>query len=118
MLIADSQVHIWTSGTPVHIHRQVSHYTKDELLKDMNEAGVDRVLLHPPSWDPIANEVATPQHFGESSLTGPAPDLHLEEPILRRHVPLREEDVVRGTGVDVRHAPPIATHLDRAVESR
>ena len=58
MLIADSQVHIWTSGTPVHIHRQVSHYTKDELLNDMNEAGVDRVLLHPPSWDRKANEVA------------------------------------------------------------
>ncbi len=58
MLIADAQVHIWTSGTPVHVHRQVSHYTKDELLKDMDEAGVDRVLLHPPSWDVRANEVA------------------------------------------------------------
>jgi predicted TIM-barrel fold metal-dependent hydrolase len=58
MLIVDSQVHIWESGTPVHIHRQVSHYTKDELLRDMNEAGVDRVVLHPPSWDPRANEVA------------------------------------------------------------
>jgi predicted TIM-barrel fold metal-dependent hydrolase len=58
MLIADSQVHIWTSGTPVHIHRQVSHYTKDELLKDMDEAGIDRVLLHPPSWDEKANEIA------------------------------------------------------------
>lgn len=58
MLIADAQVHIWTSGTPVHIHRQVSHYTKDELLRDMDAAGVNRVLLHPPSWDVIANEVA------------------------------------------------------------
>ncbi|HYC44975.1 MAG TPA: amidohydrolase family protein [Burkholderiales bacterium] len=58
MLIVDSQVHIWASGTPVHVHRQVSHYTKDELLRDMNEAGVDRAVLHPPSWDPRANEVA------------------------------------------------------------
>jgi len=58
MLIVDSQVHIWESGTPVHIHRQVSHYTKDELLRDMDEAGVDRVVLHPPSWDARANEVA------------------------------------------------------------
>ncbi|HEV7799938.1 MAG TPA: amidohydrolase family protein [Burkholderiales bacterium] len=58
MLIADAQVHIWESGTPVNIHRQVSHYTKDELLRDMNAAGVDRVLLHPPSWDVRANEVA------------------------------------------------------------
>jgi predicted TIM-barrel fold metal-dependent hydrolase len=58
MLIVDSQVHIWESGTPVSIHRQVSHYTKDELLRDMDEAGVDRAILHPPSWDPRANEVA------------------------------------------------------------
>ena len=58
MLIADAQVHIWTSGTPVHIHRQVSRYTKDELLRDMDEAGVTRVVLHPPSWDVKANEVA------------------------------------------------------------
>ena len=58
MLIVDAQVHIWTSGTPVHIHRQVSHYTKDELLRDMDEAGVTGVLLHPPSWDVNANEVA------------------------------------------------------------
>ena len=58
MLIVDAQVHIWTSGTPVHIHRQVSSYTKDELLRDMDAAGVTGVLLHPPSWDVKANEVA------------------------------------------------------------
>jgi hypothetical protein len=34
MLIVDSQVHIWESGTPVYHHRQVSAYTKDELLRD------------------------------------------------------------------------------------
>ncbi|MGZ8198504.1 MAG: amidohydrolase family protein [Burkholderiales bacterium] len=58
MLVVDSQVHIWESGTPVPVHRQVSHYTKDELLRDMDEAGVDAVILHPPSWDPRANEIA------------------------------------------------------------
>jgi len=58
MRIVDAQVHIWTSGTPVHIHRQVTHYTKEEALRDMDAAGVDAVLLHPPSWDPNANEVA------------------------------------------------------------
>lgn len=58
MHIVDAQVHIWTSGTPVHIHRQVSAYTKDELLKDMDDAGVNAALLHPPSWDIRANEVA------------------------------------------------------------
>jgi predicted TIM-barrel fold metal-dependent hydrolase len=58
MLIVDAQVHIWNSGTPVHIHRQVSHYTQDEALRDMDEAGVSAALLHPPSWDANANEVA------------------------------------------------------------
>ena len=58
LLIVDAQVHIWESGTPVSIHRQVPRYTQDELLRDMDEAGVARVLLHPPSWDARANEVA------------------------------------------------------------
>jgi len=58
MVIVDSQVHIWQSGTPVHIHRQVPAYTKDELLRDMDEAGVSGAVLHPPSWDPQANEIA------------------------------------------------------------
>jgi len=58
MLVVDSQVHIWTSGTPVSVHRQVSAYTKDELLRDMDEAGVRAAVLHPPSWDDRANEVA------------------------------------------------------------
>src|SRR3970040_2504629 len=58
MLIVDAQVHIWTSGTPVNIHRQVPAYTQDELLRDMDEAGVRAAVLHPPSWDARSNEVA------------------------------------------------------------
>jgi predicted TIM-barrel fold metal-dependent hydrolase len=58
MLIVDSQVHIWESGKPVYLHRQVPSYTAGELLRDMDEAGVTGAVLHPPSWDPRANEVA------------------------------------------------------------
>ena len=58
MLIVDSQVHIWKNGTPVVIHRQISQYTKDDLLKEMKEGGVDAVVLCPPSWDPQANEIS------------------------------------------------------------
>ena len=58
MLIVDAQVHIWSSGTPVHIHRQSRSYTADELLCDMDTAGVTGAVLHPPSWDANANEVA------------------------------------------------------------
>jgi predicted TIM-barrel fold metal-dependent hydrolase len=58
MQIVDAQVHIWSSGTPLAPHRQVSHYGKDELLREMADAGVDAALIHPPSWDPRSNEIA------------------------------------------------------------
>ena len=58
MLIVDAQVHIWESGTPVGVHRQISRYDKDDLLKEMDQGGVDAAVIHPPSWDPRANEVA------------------------------------------------------------
>ena len=58
MLIVDAQVHIWESGTPVHIHRQLPAYSAKDLLRDMDAAGVTGCVLHPPSWDPRANEVA------------------------------------------------------------
>ena len=60
MLIVDAQVHIWSSGKPTNAtHRQVPAFTKDDLLKEMDEAGVDAALIHPPSsWDPNSNELA------------------------------------------------------------
>ena len=58
MQIVDAQVHIWTSGKPVGFHRQISRYSKDDLLKEMDEGGIDAAVLHPPSWDPKANEIA------------------------------------------------------------
>ena len=59
MLIVDAQVHIWERGLPTNrAHRQISRYSKDDLLKEMDEAGVDAAVIHPPGWDPNANEVA------------------------------------------------------------
>ena len=60
MLIVDAQVHIWANGKPTNPnHRQVASFSKDELLKEMDEAGVDAAVIHPPSsWDPNANELA------------------------------------------------------------
>ena len=60
MLIVDAQVHIWSSGKPTNAtHRQVPAFTKDDLLKEMDEAGVDAAVIHPPSsWDPNSNELA------------------------------------------------------------
>jgi predicted TIM-barrel fold metal-dependent hydrolase len=60
MLIVDAQVHIWSSGKPTNPnHRQVPVFSKDDLLKEMDDAGVDAALIHPPaSWDPSSNELA------------------------------------------------------------
>jgi predicted TIM-barrel fold metal-dependent hydrolase len=58
MLIVDSQIHIWSSGTPNPAHRQVSSYSAEEALRDMDAAGVDAAVLHPPGWDPDSNQVA------------------------------------------------------------
>ena len=60
MRIVDAQVHIWSSGKPTNAnHRQVERFTKDDLLKEMDEAGVDGAVIHPPaSWDPSSNELA------------------------------------------------------------
>ncbi len=60
MLIVDAQVHIWSGGKPTNAnHRQVAAFTKDELLTEMDAAGVHAALIHPPtSWDPNANHLA------------------------------------------------------------
>jgi predicted TIM-barrel fold metal-dependent hydrolase len=59
MLIVDSQVHIWNTGKlPTPIHRQVPVFSKDDLLKEMDEAGVDAAILHPPAFDPNSDAVA------------------------------------------------------------
>jgi len=61
MKIIDAQVHIWsqtvvpTSG----LHRKVAKFTAEEVLAEMDEAGVDAALIHPPlGWDPSANALA------------------------------------------------------------
>ena len=60
MLIVDAQVHIWSGGKPTNPnHRQVAVFSKDDLLREMDEAGVDPAVIHPPaSWDPNSNELA------------------------------------------------------------
>jgi predicted TIM-barrel fold metal-dependent hydrolase len=61
MKIVDAQVHIWSQTVipPAGGHRQVFKFTAEELLEEMDEAGVDAGLIHPPaSWDPAANAFA------------------------------------------------------------
>lgn len=76
MHIVDAQVHIWGANTPerpwparLEAHRDVP-IGKDELLREMDAAGVDRVVIVPPSWEGDRNDlalaaaVAHPDRFG------------------------------------------------------
>jgi predicted TIM-barrel fold metal-dependent hydrolase len=58
MPIIDAQVHIWRKGTasPPHL---ATPYLAEDAIRDMDAAGVDGAILHPPaSWDPDSNEQA------------------------------------------------------------
>lgn len=63
MLVCDAQVHIWGANTPqrpwparAEPHREP--LGKDELLAEMDKAGVDRVVIVPPSWEGDRNDLA------------------------------------------------------------
>ncbi len=66
MLIVDAQVHVWGADTPGRpwppgeAHRAHKPYpvTKDMALDGMKEAGVDRVVIVPPSWEGDRNDLA------------------------------------------------------------
>ncbi|MDA0735108.1 MAG: amidohydrolase family protein [Chloroflexi bacterium] len=59
MLVVDAQVHIWKTGLPTNpSHRQITSYTMEDLLKEMDEGGVSAAVIHPPGWDSNANQVA------------------------------------------------------------
>lgn len=69
MLIVDAQVHIWGADTPerpwprpknglkqVAVH-QVVPYSAEFLLDEMSKAGVDRIVIVPPSWEGDRNDL-------------------------------------------------------------
>jgi predicted TIM-barrel fold metal-dependent hydrolase len=61
MKIIDAQVHIWSQTvTPTSgLHRKVTQFTAEDVLREMDEAAVDGALIHPPSgWDPDSNALA------------------------------------------------------------
>ncbi|HXY99936.1 MAG TPA: amidohydrolase family protein [Stellaceae bacterium] len=57
MRIVDAQIHLWSKGTTLPPHR-AEPYGKEQALADMDAAGVDGAVIHPPSWDADANELA------------------------------------------------------------
>ena len=63
MLIVDSQVHIWGASTPArpwparHAPHRPEPFDADDLLKEMNAAGVDAVIIVPPGWEGDRNDL-------------------------------------------------------------
>ena len=65
MFIADSQVHIWAANTPERPWRtgprnaphRSEPFTKDDLLREMDAAGVARAVLVPPSMEGDRNDL-------------------------------------------------------------
>lgn len=57
MLVVDSQIHLWKGdGAPPH-HRQ-RPYLAAEAVADMDRAGIDAAINHPPIWDLDSNSYA------------------------------------------------------------
>jgi len=57
MTVVDAQVHPWAQGESTGHHRR-HPIDKATLLQEMEAAGVDRVVLVPPLWDPSGNAYA------------------------------------------------------------
>jgi predicted TIM-barrel fold metal-dependent hydrolase len=66
MRIIDSQVHVWGADTPERPwpkggnptpHREAP-WTADELVRDMDIAGVDAAIIVPPGWEGERNDLA------------------------------------------------------------
>jgi predicted TIM-barrel fold metal-dependent hydrolase len=91
MFIADAQVHVWAPNTPDRpwLGDQKPHragpFGPDELLREMDAAGVQRAILVPPFWDGDRHDLvlnaarAHPDRFavmGRPNIEGPgAPEL-------------------------------------------
>ena len=66
MTVIDAQVHIWGAETPERpwppggaaLAHRPTPLGKDELLRDMDAAGVDRAIIVPPSWEGDRNDLA------------------------------------------------------------
>ena len=65
MLITDAQVHIWGADTPARpwpastlVPHRPQPLSRDELLREMDAAGVARAVIVPPAWEGDRNDLA------------------------------------------------------------
>jgi L-fuconolactonase len=79
MQIVDAQIHAWSQGESTGHHRR-KPITGDVLKAEMAHAGVERVVLVPPLWDPNGNRYslslaqAEPHRFAVMGLLDAEPE--------------------------------------------
>lgn len=112
MNITDAQVHIWQADTPARPHvkedaskpHQENPLTHERLLGEMDQAGVDRVILVPPSWDGYRNDyalAAAQKHPARFAVMGKLP---LNDPASKNRLPdWLKQPGMKGFRVSFRH---------------
>ena len=66
-------------------HRQITSFTVDDLLKEMDTSGIDGAVIHPPGWDSDSSTIAVEaalQHPNRLSILGNSPIDHPESQAL------------------------------------
>lgn len=68
MEIIDSQIHVWQANTPEHpwpegmVSLQGEPFSYEQALQTLDEGGVDRAILVPPSWVGAQNHYVLEAH--------------------------------------------------------
>lgn len=80
MYIVDSQVHIWAANTPErpwppgrHQPHRAVPFQKQDLIREMDAAGVHHAIIVPPSWEGDRNDLgldAARSHPGRLAVMG------------------------------------------------
>lgn len=117
MLITDSQVHVWGADTPARPWPKgpfVPHRPKplyhDEVLNEMDAAGVQRAIIVPPAWEGDRNDLALEAarlHPGRFAVMG---RLDLAAPTAREAITGWRRDSMLGLRVTF-HAPEVQAPL-------
>lgn len=86
MLIVDSQVHIWENAKMASHHRQIPTYSKDDLLKEMDGAGVSAAIICPPASLYQVNDLAVEASKAHPDRIGVMGWFQIDKPEAREYV--------------------------------
>jgi len=92
-ILVDSQVHVWKASTPERpwppntTPQMPEPFGFERLRTMMDEAGVARVMLIPPSWEGERNDYAAEAVVKYPDRFGIMGRIHLDDPNVRAQVP-------------------------------